>query len=171
MARLTYHDLLLLRDGLDAMLADKSGDHEIDPRIGIRPNRKSGSDAPSNRRYQGEQLLPTARQVRTLIRQRKLRGDYFDGGMFLDPIWDMLLDLTLAEIEDRRVSVSSLCIASGVPQVTALRRINTLVEAGLVERQPDPLDKRRVFVSLTKPALSAVAKYFEAIEPGSRLAA
>jgi len=35
-----------------------------------------------------------------------------------DPAWDMLLDLTAARAESRAVSVSSLCIAAGVPTTT-----------------------------------------------------
>ncbi len=58
-----------------------------------------------------------------IIRQRQLRARFFDGELFADPAWDMLLDLTAARVEARRVSVTSLCIASGVPPTTALRWI------------------------------------------------
>lgn len=62
----------------------------------------------------------------------------------------MLLDLYVSRSKGLRpVSVSSLCIASAVPATTALRWINALVQEGLVARQPDLRDKRRVLVSLT----------------------
>src|SRR3546814_11460790 len=61
-----------------------------------------------------------------LIRCRRLRDRYFDGDLFADPAWDMLLDLYLAaERNTRPVSISSLCIASAVPAPTALRWIKT----------------------------------------------
>jgi DNA-binding MarR family transcriptional regulator len=46
--------------------------------------------------------------------------------------------------------VTSLCIASGAPTTTALRRIEDLAEAGLIERMPDPADRRRILVRLTE---------------------
>jgi predicted transcriptional regulator len=85
-----------------------------------------------------------------LLRQRRQREAFFGKHLFADPCWDMLLDLYVARKKRLRpVSVSSLCIASAVPATTALRWIDTLVQEGLVVRQPDPRDKRRVLVSLT----------------------
>ena len=75
----------------------------------------------------------------------------------------MLLDLTAARAEHRRVSVTSLCIASGVPTTTALRWIKLLEQAGFVERVEDDTDRRRAFVSLTEIGVESVARYFEAI--------
>src|SRR5690606_19158395 len=74
--------------------------------------------------------LPNPQRVRRIIRQRQLRTRYFDAGLFADPAWDMLLDLTAAAAENTRVSVTSLCIASGVPPTTALRWIAQMVESG-----------------------------------------
>jgi len=85
-----------------------------------------------------------------LLRQRRQREACFGKHLFADPCWDMLLDLYVARKRHLRpISVSSLCIASAVPATTALRWIDTLVQEGLVVRQPDPRDKRRVLVSLT----------------------
>jgi hypothetical protein len=104
--------------------------------------------------------LPDPRLVRRIIRQRQLRARYFDGELFADPAWDMLLDLTAARVEHTRVSVTSLCIASGVPPTTALRWIGQLTEAGLFERVEDDTDRRRVFITLTDRAAEAMARYF-----------
>lgn len=104
--------------------------------------------------------LPDPRLVRRIIRQRQLRARFFDAGLFADPAWDMLLDLTAARVEHTRVSVTSLCIASGVPPTTALRWIGQLTEAHLLERVEDETDRRRVFISLTDRAADAMARYF-----------
>jgi hypothetical protein len=56
--------------------------------------------------------LPDPQLVRRIIRQRQQRMRFFDGDLFADPAWDMLLDLTAARSEHSRVSVTSLCIAS-----------------------------------------------------------
>ena len=44
--------------------------------------------------------------------------------------------------------ISALCIASGVPQTTALRYIYRLAELGLVEITDHPSDQRRTMVQL-----------------------
>ncbi len=104
--------------------------------------------------------LPDPQVVRRIIRQRQARARYFDGGLFSDPAWDMLLDLTAARAEKARVSVTSLCIASGVPATTALRWIGQMTEAGLFRRIEDEADRRRAFIALTDHAAEAMARYF-----------
>ena len=104
--------------------------------------------------------LPDPRLIRRIIRQRQLRARFFDGALFADPAWDMLLDLTAARAEHTRVSVTSLCIASGVPPTTALRWIGQMTEAALVERIDDEADRRRAFIALSDKAADAMARYF-----------
>lgn len=104
--------------------------------------------------------LPDARLVRKIIRQRQQRARHFNAGLFADPAWDMLLDLTAARVEHKRVSVTSLCIASGVPPTTALRWIGQMIDAGLFVRLCDDSDRRRAFIELTDKAVDAMARYF-----------
>lgn len=108
--------------------------------------------------------LPDPRLVRKIIRQRQLRARFFEGDLFADPAWDMLLDLTAARAEHKRVSVTSLCIASGVPPTTALRWIGQLTEAELLCRAEDATDRRRAFIALSDKAADAMAHYFAEIE-------
>ncbi|MGH6786770.1 MAG: winged helix DNA-binding protein [Novosphingobium sp.] len=110
--------------------------------------------------------LPDPRLVRRIIRQRQLRARFFDGELFADPAWDMLLDLTAARAEHTRVSVTSLCIASSVPPTTALRWIGQMVEAGLFARVEDEADRRRAFIALTDKAAEAMARYFVELGTG-----
>ena len=107
--------------------------------------------------------LPDPRLVRRIIRQRQLRARFFDGDLFGDPAWDMLLDLTAARAEHARVSVTSLCIASGVPPTTALRWIGQMTEGGSLERVEDETDRRRAFITLTDKAADNMARYFAEI--------
>lgn len=111
--------------------------------------------------------LPDPRLVRRVIRQRQLRARYFDGDLFADPAWDMLLDLTAARAEHTRVSVTSLCIASGVPPTTALRWIGQMTDAGLLMRVEDETDRRRAFITLTDKAADAMARYFADLGKGA----
>jgi hypothetical protein len=122
---------------------------------GDRPERLTPDAQPS---------LPDPRLVRRIIRQRHLRARFFDGDLFADPAWDMLLDLTAARAEGVRVSVTSLCIASGVPPTTALRWISQMTQAGLLERAEDETDRRRAFIALTDKAAEAMARYFAELD-------
>lgn len=88
------------------------------------------------------------------IRLRRKRDSTFGDRLFADPAWDMMLDLFQASKKDARpISVTSLCIASAVPNTTALRWIDALVQKGLLARHADEHDGRRTFVSLTDEAL------------------
>ena len=105
-----------------------------------------------------------AKAVRRMLRQRRMREQYFPADLFADPAWDMLLDLYAARLERQPVSVSSLCIAAAVPATTALRWIKTMTDAGLFLREADPHDGRRIFIGLAEAAFDALARYFEALE-------
>ena len=76
----------------------------------------------------------------------------------------MLLDLTAAHAENAQVSVTSLCIAAGVPATTALRWLKQMVESGIFERVADANDRRRAFIELSSASLDAMARYFEHVE-------
>jgi len=104
--------------------------------------------------------LPDPRLVRRIIRQRQLRARFFEADLFADPAWDILLDLTAARAEHLRVSVTSLCIASGVPPTTALRWIGQMTDSGLLKRVEDEADRRRAFITLTDTAAEGMARYF-----------
>jgi hypothetical protein len=103
-------------------------------------------------------------EIRAVIRSRRMRGQFFTGELFADPAWDMLLDLFASELERRRVSVSSLCIAAAVPPTTALRWIGTLHDAGLFERHADPSDRRRAYIALSQKALDGMRSYVGAVK-------
>lgn len=111
---------------------------------------------------------PDPRLVRQIIAQRQARAKFFPADLFADPAWDMLLDLTAARAEHRRVSVTSLCIASGVPATTALRWIRQMTDAGLLERVEDAGDRRRAFIALSDAAADAMARYFAELGKGAR---
>lgn len=107
--------------------------------------------------------LPDPQAVRQIIANRQARGRFFDPALFGDPAWDMLLDLTAAHGEGAQVSVTSLCIAAGVPATTALRWLTQMVESGIFLRVPDPIDRRRAFIALSDKSLAAMSGYFASL--------
>jgi DNA-binding MarR family transcriptional regulator len=99
--------------------------------------------------------------ARRMINERYRRFQFFDGHLFSDPAWDIMLELFVAEIEMREVPVTNLCFTSNVPDTTVLRWIKTLCHEELVVRHKDKVDKRRVLVQLTRPAAEAMRRYME----------
>ncbi|WP_247890108.1 response regulator [Azospirillum brasilense] len=113
-----------------------------------------------------ESGAPDSLGILTAIRRKRAaREKFFPKGLFEDPCWDMLLDLMINHLQERRISVSSLCIASGVAQTTALRRITDLHDRGLVRRIADDKDGRRVFIELTEEGVAAMERYVETVGP------
>ncbi len=90
--------------------------------------------------------------LKAIIKARRNRQKFFEGDLFSDPSWDILLELTAAHINGRQESVTSLAIAASVPASTAIRKIRELAERNLIHRWTDPNDARRIFVALTDDA-------------------
>lgn len=90
-----------------------------------------------------------ARIARKLLQESAARVSILPLDVFADPAWHILLDLFAAEVEGKRISISSACIASGVPSTTALRHINLLERRGTVKRIRDRHDARRHHLGLT----------------------
>ncbi|HEX7782911.1 MAG TPA: hypothetical protein VF509_08900 [Sphingobium sp.] len=84
------------------------------------------------------------------LRMRRYREKLF-GEIFADPAWDMLLELYLAELEKRQLSVTAVSVAGAVPPSTGIRWITTMTEAGMIERVADPYDRRRTYLHLSRP--------------------
>ncbi|WP_086607486.1 MarR family winged helix-turn-helix transcriptional regulator [Erythrobacter donghaensis] len=96
---------------------------------------------------------------------RRKRGAIFGNpDLFGEPAWDILLDLFIAQAEGKSVSVSSACIGSAAPATTGLRWLGVLADEGLVLRDPDPEDNRRVMVRLTPTGCAAMERFFDAVE-------
>ncbi|AKH42341.1 hypothetical protein FHS61_000111 [Altererythrobacter atlanticus] len=150
-----------IAERLEKLHADRKAHGGSAFRLESPGNGYHGETAHGDRLVRSARLeLPEPRLVREIIRHRQLRAKFFDGDLFADPAWDILLDLTAARAEHARVSVTSLCIASGVPPTTALRWIGQMTSAGLLKRVEDPADRRRAFIALTDQAAEAMAGYF-----------
>ena len=105
------------------------------------------------------------------LRQLRMRRNELIGApLFRDPAWDMLLELFAAHEGGRKVSVSSLCYASGVPPTTALRQIQRLEKHKLLVRKGDSEDNRRCYVEPTPKAVAGVASMAAMLMEHSELA-
>ena len=94
-------------------------------------------------------ICDAAAQVRLLVDMRNDRRSLLPEIPGGDTAWDMLLDLALAHISQRSLTVSALCAGADASTATALRRIEALEGMGLVERVQDLEDRRRIWVRIT----------------------
>lgn len=91
------------------------------------------------------------------LNKRRIRDSIFPHGYFADAAWDLLLELFQARLRGEKCSVSDLGLSANIPPTTAIRYIDKLVQDGFAERQPDPTDRRRIFVKLTECGTRAVS--------------
>lgn len=98
--------------------------------------------------------------VRRVRNSRARRTQFFSGKLFSDPAWDILLELYAAELAQHRIAIGAVSVSAAVPETTGLRWINALEQRGLVSRQHDPFDARRVYVRLTEIGMSCMNGYF-----------
>lgn len=114
---------------------------------------------PSDRQIDGAAAI-TERDIRSTIKARNHRAQFFPADLFADPAWDILLALYAAELGQKRVSVTAACAAAQVPGTTALRWLACLEQACLITRLKDPFDGRRVFIQLSVTAAESMKAYF-----------
>lgn len=93
-----------------------------------------------------EALIAVARREYQL---RQARIGHIPEHLLGEPAWDILLDLYVNQLEPVGISVTSSCIASGVPATTALRWLGVLETEGWIERRGDENDRRRYYLTLT----------------------
>lgn len=127
-------------------------------------NREAAVRTGSRQEEEGRNEQTSRERLLQLIHSRRVKAAFFSGKLFAEPIWDMLLELMECRLRNRPVSVSSLCIASGIPATTALRRLEELEEEGLVVRVPDPKDGRRQFLELTDEAAKRLVGYLTTLD-------
>jgi hypothetical protein len=140
---------LRLRDAAEGETLAESDESQARP----RPSRSA------------QTYLALARRTYALRRKRAVI--FGNPDLFGEPAWDILLDLFIAHGEGKQVSVSSACIGSAAPATTGLRWLGVLADEGLVVRENDAEDNRRVLVRLTETGRAAMERFFDALQDGA----
>jgi len=122
-----------------------------------------GDEKQTARRFEPSDgvIVELARQIYQARTQRPRITSCAD--LFGEPAWDILLELFIAAHEDRKVTVTSVCLASKAPISTAKRTLGELQRRGIVLKDTDGQDRRRVFVRLSSRGLAELNRYFRAI--------
>ena len=106
-------------------------------------------------------LRDKAALARIIASGRHRRSQILSRIRFGEPSWDMILDLYLAGCDGQKRDVISLCQSSGVPQTTALRYVDMLEQQGLIRREPDQTDGRRMFVVAQESLLVPLERWLD----------
>lgn len=163
------NDLIRLADQLQALAQELEDARRIDQAFPLmapdsseptaEPKAPSAARSVEQTPHIGrEQFLSLARK--RYETRRKRVAVFAANELFGEPAWDILLDLYIAFAEGKTVSVSSACIGSASPPTTGLRWLGVLQDAGLVEREHDSHDQRRVLVRLSDHGVERMETYF-----------
>jgi Winged helix DNA-binding domain len=159
-ARVADSEHPMSRTSREALLQSSHAIAEVTRRLQATLNLVPIHSSPAA--IEDARLLAIAKDA---VRSRRDRDSIFGHELFCDPAWDILLELFIGRLERREISVKSACLASTVPQTTALRYISHLVERGLVGRRPHPSDSRSTYLSLTEESVARMTEYFSGRSP------
>lgn len=101
--------------------------------------------------------------VRELIEGRQLRHRFLPAELFHEPAWDMLLTLYVCWHDNRVINVKSLAGSTKAPLTTCQRWIDHLAKLGLVTRNADMVDRRRIEVFLSDSGRQMLERYLSEI--------
>lgn len=121
------------------------------------------ADTPSPDRFAADQTA----KARALQADRRRRKTMFalSSQIFHEPAWDILLDLFVAEGEDRVADFAALCANAGIQGPTALRWITTLEQVGLVHARVDQAGGLPL-LRLTPNGRAAMQNYLSGVGSG-----
>lgn len=94
-----------------------------------------------------------------ILQLRQQRQDEFDGSLFGEPAWEMLLELYIRDAEGTAFTVADLIATSNAPSSTAARWFAQLDKLGFVTLRAHPSDQNTEFVDLTGEAKAALERH------------
>ncbi|WP_299322613.1 hypothetical protein [Parasphingopyxis sp.] len=132
---------------------------------GSPANDSTGSDEPGGSPEPGRIRPHGARFLKTYLKARRERDWQFPKGLFSDPAWDILLELYVAESEDRPIFESLIGPAVSLPEKSGLRWLSILETRQLVMRDMDTADGQDARISLTANAIAGMNQWLDGIAP------
>lgn len=94
-----------------------------------------------------------ARAISANLAEREKRLPFLPS---CNPGWKILIELYIAQTDNRPISITDIGHVSAIPTATILRWLALLADNGLVVRSPDTKDRRRTWLNLTPEGESAV---------------
>lgn len=90
---------------------------------------------------------------------REERDRYFASELFGEAGWDILLALYIARGRGYPMKVSDACFEARVPTTTALRWLEHIENAGLIDRRSNAVDKRSTQVEISAQGIVRMSEY------------
>lgn len=100
-----------------------------------------------------------AEYAERIYQERRRRTRHFPAHLFAEPAWDILLDLFVNGIRHRAISITSACIAGGIPATTGLRWLGVLEKEGILVREMSEEDARVTLVRLSDHGMDMMRGY------------
>ncbi len=94
------------------------------------------------------------------IKNRELRKNNISSTLFINPSWDILVELFYARLIRKPEYVSSIVTAGGTPPTTGLRHLSRLQKQGFIERENQRHDRRRVKITISDDAFENMKRFF-----------
>jgi len=104
----------------------------------------------------GRDLSLLAIASRLYVARARIDAIFGIDGFCRSAAWDIMLDLFQPEGKGNTVSVASAAVGAACPAATAMRWLQVLEDRGLIDRKPDPRDRRGALVNLTPSARAKV---------------
>lgn len=121
------------------------------------PSPRTEPAAPPKSFARQMSLLDCARMTRSA---RARHSDAFPKGVFRDRAWDIMIELFIANGEGRTLCMKDAMVIAEDSPAGSVRRVDSLEDAGLVNRAGDPDDHRRVLLSLSEAGTKAMTGFF-----------
>lgn len=102
--------------------------------------------------------IPEMNRLKRYLKMRRERERLFPK-LFGDPAWDMLLLLYVYRAARIPLQVSAIAGLANVPGTTSLRYLDLMVEQRLINRSPDPRDRRRIWLTMTPKAVKLLEQW------------
>lgn len=125
--------------------------------------RQPSVSTTANWRRQSDNVDQTDMTCRSMasawLKALHVNQEIFGARLVNAPAWVMLVELYANE-RKRPLSISDITLASGAPQTSALRHLQTLERNGYVQRQKSTDDGRRYYVHLTRLGIERIEEAF-----------
>ncbi len=102
--------------------------------------------------------------AQALLKELRRRASFMPHLPLRDDPWVMLLDLYIRQCQGRPTSVSDACIGTRTPQTTALRWLGRLESCGVLHREADRTDRRRILVALSAETMHCLSAYLNEVD-------
>ena len=113
------------------------------------------------------QTVDLVGHAKEILKSRKARRRFFPADLFHEPAWEMLMALFLIYTEEHTMNVKQLVSCSDAPATTSQRWIDHLHKSGLIDRVTDPVDRRRIDISLSDRGHDAMTRYLTEVSGAS----